>query len=74
MVDNELLAQRAVELEDDRPKILTTGRRMRDISSDSVRLMEEANESEVRFFRLGDVLVEVVEDEERGRDIVKSGV
>jgi hypothetical protein len=74
VVDNELLAQRAVELEDDRPKILTTGRRMRDISSDSVRLMEEANESEVRFFRLGDVLVEVVEDEERGRDIVKSGV
>ena len=63
---DELLAQRAVELEDDRPKILISGRRMRDISSDSVRILEQENETRMRFFQFGDVLVEVVEDEKRG--------
>ena len=63
---DELLAQRAVELEDDRPKVLVSGRRMRDISSDSVRLLEQENETRMRFFQFGDVLVEVAEDEKRG--------
>ena len=63
---DELLAQRAVEQEDDRLKILTTGRRMRDISADSVRLLEQENETRNRFFQFGDVLAEVVEDEKRG--------
>ena len=63
---DELLAQRAVELEDDRRKVLVSGRRMRDISADSVRLLEQENETSMRFFQFGDVLAEVVEDEERG--------
>ena len=63
---DELLAQRAVELEDDRRKVLVSGRRMRDISSDSLRLLEQENETRMRFFQFGDVLVEVVEDEKRG--------
>ena len=63
---DELLAQRAVELEDDRPKVLISGRRMRDISSDSVRLLEQENETRMRFFQFGDVLAEVAEDEKRG--------
>ena len=62
---DELLAQRAVELEDDRPKVLVSGRRMRDISDDSVRLLEQENETRMRFFRFGDVLAEVAEDERR---------
>ncbi len=63
---DELLAQRAVELEDDRRKVLVSGRRMRDISSDSLRLLEQENETRMRFFRFGDVLAEVAEDEKRG--------
>ncbi len=61
MSKDNLLAQRAVEMEDVRPKILVSGRHMRDITAECLHLMLSANQPNPRFFRLGDVLVEVPE-------------
>jgi len=58
---DKLLAQRAIELEDGRPKVLVSGRHMRDITDDCLSLLQSANESSPRFFRFGDAVAELVE-------------
>jgi hypothetical protein len=60
--DEELFAQRAVEREDRRPKVLVSGRYQRNIASDCLALLEAANEISPRFFRFGDALVQLIRD------------
>ena len=65
MTADELMAQRAIEREDDRPHVLISGRYMRDITQDCFELLLSANGTDPRFFVLGDTVVHLVHHEKR---------